>query len=74
MSLRVMTFVGLLILVVGVIVLWLVPTTTSQPRSAKPIGTSAVSHGGSSTAGQPKSCMDTSGVVSSREEAGTPRR
>ena len=74
MSLRVMTFVGLLVLVVGVIVLWLVPTTTSQPRSAKPIGTSAVSHGVNSTVGQPKSRMDTSDVVSSREEAGTPRK
>jgi len=74
MSLRVMTVVGLLVLVVGVIVLWLMPTTMSQPRSAKPIGTSAVSHGGSSTANQPKSQMDTSDVVSSREEAGTPRR
>jgi hypothetical protein len=74
MSLRVMTIVGLLVLVVGVIVLWLVPTTTSQPRSTKPIGTNAVSHGGSSTAGQPKSRIDTSDVVSPREEAGTPRR
>lgn len=74
MSLRLMAFVGLIVLVVGVIVLWVMPTTTSQSRSAKPIGTSAVTHGINSTVVQPKSRMDTSDAVSSREEAGTPRK
>lgn len=74
MSLRVMTFVGFLVLIVGVIMFWLAPATTSQPRSAKPIGTSAVSHGGSSSAGQPMSRTDHPGSRGSREELDTQRR
>ena len=46
MSLRVMTFVGFLVLAVGCMLFWLTPVTTSQPKSVKPIGTSALSHGG----------------------------
>ncbi len=45
MFLQVMTLVGFLVLVLGLMIFWLAPATTSQPRSAKPIGTSAVSHG-----------------------------
>lgn len=74
MSLRVMTLVGLLVLILGLMIFWLVSATTSQPRSVKPIGTSAVSHGGSSSAGQPKSRTDRQGSVGSREELDTQRK
>ena len=74
MSLRVMTLVGFLVLVLGFMMFWLAPATTSPPRSVKPIGTSAVSHGGSSSAGQPRSRMDRPDSVGSREEVDTQRR
>ena len=74
MTLRVMTLLGLLVLVLGCMMVWLAPATTSQPRSVKPIGTSAVSHGGSSSAGQPRSRIDRPGSVGSREELDTQRR
>jgi len=74
MSLRVMTLVGLLVLVLGFIMFWLAPATTSQPGSIKPIGTSAVSHGGSSSAGLPRSRTDRPGFVRSHEEVDTQRR
>jgi|GEM_PF-5037579 hypothetical protein len=74
MPLRVMTLVGLLVLVLGCMIFWLAPATTSQPRSIKPIGTSAVSHGGSSSAGQPRSHTDRPGSVGSREELDTQRK
>jgi hypothetical protein len=45
MSLRVMTLVGGFPLVLGLKMLWPAPATMSPPRSVKPIGTSAVSHG-----------------------------
>ena len=73
MSLRVMTLVGFLVLVLGCMMFWLAPAT-SQPRSVKPIGTSAVSHGGSSSAGQPRSRMDRPDAVTWREELDTQRR
>jgi hypothetical protein len=74
MSLRVMILVGFFVLVLGFMMFWLAPATTSQPRSAKPIGTSAVSHGGSSSAGQPGSRMGHPDSVGSREELDTQRR
>jgi hypothetical protein len=40
-----MTLVGCLPLIRGFKMFWPPPTTTSQPRSVKPIGTSAVSQG-----------------------------
>lgn len=74
MSLWVMTLVGCLVLLVGFIMFWLAPATTSQPRSVKPIGTSAVSHGGSTSAGQPRSRTDRSDSIGSSEAVDTQRR
>ncbi len=74
MSLRIMTLVGLLVLVLGLMIFWLAPATTSQPRSAKPIGTSAVSHGGSSSAGQPGRGVDRPNSPGSIEKVNTQRR
>ena len=74
MTLRVMTLLGLLVLILGCMMVWLAPATTSQPRSVKPIGTSAVSHGGSSSAGQRRSPIDRPGSVGSREELDMQRR
>jgi len=68
MSLRVMTFVGFLVLVVGVIMFWLTPATTSELKSVKPIGASALSH-----TGQPRSRMDSPDSVGSREGLDTQR-
>ena len=72
MSLRVMTLVGFLVL--GVLMFWLAPATTSQPRSVKPIGTSAVRHGGSASAGQPRSRIDHLDSAGSREELDMQKR
>jgi hypothetical protein len=66
MSLRVMTLVGLLVLVLGVMMFWLAPATTSRPKSVKPMGMNAVSHGGGSSAGQARSPVD-------RPDSGDPR-
>ena len=74
MSLRVMTLVGCLVFVPGFMMFWPAPAATSQPRSVKPIGMSAVSHGGSSSAGQPRSRMDRPDAVASREELDMQRR
>jgi hypothetical protein len=53
-----MILVGLLVLVLGFMMFWVAPATTSRPKSVKPIGMKAVSHGGGSSAGQPRSSMD----------------
>ena len=74
MSQRVMTLVGLLVLVLGCMMVWLAPTTMSQPRSAKPIGMSTVSHGGGSFAAQPRSPMDLPDPGGSREDFDMQRR
>jgi hypothetical protein len=74
MSLRVMMFVGFLVLILGCLVSWLTPMTTSQPRSIAPIGTSAVSHGSIASADHAKSRVDPPGSIGSREEVDTPRR
>jgi uncharacterized membrane protein len=74
MFLRVMTLVGFLVLVLGLMIFWLAPATTSQPRSAKPIGTSAVSHGESSSAGQPGPGMGRPDSAGSIEEVNSQRR
>jgi hypothetical protein len=73
MSLRVMTLIGFLVLVLGCMMLWLGPPSRSQPKSVKPIGTSAVSHGGSSSAGQPRSPVDRPDSEGSREKLDTQR-
>lgn len=49
MSLRVMLFLGVLVLILGSLVSWLAPMTTSQPRSLTSIGTTTVSHGSPSS-------------------------
>jgi HAMP domain-containing protein len=64
MSLRVMLFLGVLVLIFGSLVSWLAPMTTSQPRSLTSIGTTTVSHGRPSS---PVSKI-------SREEVDIPRR
>ena len=75
MPLRVVPLVGCFVLVLGVMMLWLAPAMTLQPRLVKPIGTSAVSHGGSSFAGQPRSRMeDRPDSVDSRGELDRQRR
>ena len=74
MSLRVMTPVGLLVLVLGCMMVWLAPTTISQPRSANPIGRSAVSHGAGSFAAQSRSPMDRPDPGGSREDLDMQRR
>jgi hypothetical protein len=74
MSLRVMTLVGLLVLVLGFTMFWLAPATTSRPKSVKPIGMNAVSHGGGSSSGQPRSPMDRPDSGDSREELDMQRK
>jgi uncharacterized membrane protein len=74
MFLRVMTLVGFLVLVLGLMIFWLAPATTSQPRSAKPIGTSAVSHGESSSASRSGPGMDRPDSAGSIEEVNSQRR
>jgi len=74
MPLRVMALVGFLVLALGCIMVWLVPATTSQPKSIKPIGTSAVGHGRSSSADQPRSRTNRPDSGGSREELDMERR
>jgi hypothetical protein len=74
MSLRVMILFGFLVLVLGCMMDWLAPVTTSQTRLVKPIGTNAVSHGGGSSAGQPRSPIDRADSLGSREELNTQKR
>jgi hypothetical protein len=74
MSLRVMTLVGLLVLVLGCMMFWPAPATIPQPRSAKPIGRSAVSQGGGSFAAQSRSPMDRPDPGGSREDLDMQRR
>ena len=58
MSLLVMVLVGCCVLVLGFMMLWLTPATTSQPRAVKPTDSSILNHGANSSAGQPGSRMD----------------
>ena len=51
MCLWVMSLVGCLVFVPWFMMFWLAPATTSQPKSVKPIGTNAVSHGGRPSVG-----------------------
>lgn len=74
MSLRIMTLVGFLVLALGLMMFWLASATTSQPRSAKPISTSAVSHGGNASAGQAGPRTDRPDSAGSIEEVNTQRR
>ena len=73
MSLRVMTLIGFLVLVLGCMMWWLGPPPMSQSKSVKPIGSSAVSHGGSSSAGQPRSAVDRPDSEGSHEKLDTQR-
>ena len=74
MSVRVMTLVGCLVFVPGFMMFWPAPAATSQPVPGKLIGSSAVRHGGSSSAGQPRSRMDRPDAVASCEELDMQRR
>jgi hypothetical protein len=74
MSLQVMTLVGLLVLILAFMMFWLAPATTSRPNSVKPIGMNAVSHGGGSSAGQPRSPMGRPEPGDSREELDMQRK
>jgi hypothetical protein len=69
-----MTLLGFLVLVLRCMMFWLAPATKSQPRSVKPIGKSAVGHGESSSAGQPRSPMDLPDPGGSREDLDMQRR
>ena len=75
MSLRVMTLVGCITLVLGFIMLWQAPATTVQLGVVKPIGTSSVSDRAHSSAGQPRfRTEDRPDFVDLREEWATPGR
>ena len=64
MSLRVMLFLGVLVLILGSLVSWLAPMTISQPRSLTSIGATTESHGSPSSPAR----------RISREEVDIPRR
>ena len=68
MSLLVMVLVGCCVLVLGVMMLWLTPATTWQPRVAKPIDSSILGHATDSSAGQLRSRMDRPDTIDSREK------
>jgi len=68
MSLLVMVLVGCCVLVLGFMMLWLTPATTSQPRVVKPIDSSILSHAVESFAGQLRSRMDRPDSIDSREK------
>ena len=68
MSLLVMVLVGCCVLVLGFMMLWLTPATTSQPRVVKPIDSSILSHAVESSAGQLRSRMDRPDSIDSREK------
>ncbi|OAI48764.1 hypothetical protein AYO43_11005 [Nitrospira sp. SCGC AG-212-E16] len=68
MSLLVMVLVGCCVLVLGFMMLWLTPATTSQPRVVKPIDSSILNHAADSSAGQPRSRMDRPDMMDSREK------
>ena len=74
MSLLVMTFVGFLVLALGCMLFWLTPMRTSQPKSIKPIGTSALSHRGSVSANRSESRMDGPDSAGARQEMDVQRR
>lgn len=68
MSLLVMVLVGCCVLVLGFMMLWLTPATTSQPRVVKPTDSSILNHGADSSAGQPRSRTDRPDTIDSREK------
>ena len=74
MSLRVMLFVGCIVLVLGYLVPRLMPMTRSQEKSISPTGTSAVSHGGVVSTSLATSRLDHPAVIDSREKVDISRR
>ena len=70
MSLLVMIFIGCVVLVLGLMMLWLTPATTSQPKLIKPIDTSIQNHKVNSSADQPRSRKDRPDTVDVTREIG----
>lgn len=68
MSLLAMVLVGCCVLVLGVMMLWLTPVTTSPPRVVKPIDSSILGHAAESSAGQLSSRTDRPDTIDSREK------
>jgi len=63
-----MIFIGCVVLVLGLTMLWLTPATTSQPTLIKPIDTSIQNHKVNSSADQPRSRKDRPDTVDAREK------
>jgi hypothetical protein len=68
MPLRVMILIGGCVLVLGLMMLWITPATTSQPRVIKPVDSGILSHGTQSSAGLPGSHQDHPDTTDSREK------
>jgi hypothetical protein len=68
MSLRVMVLIGCCVLVLGFMMLWITPATTSQPRVVKPVDSGILIPGAESFASQPRSRMDHPDTIDSREK------
>lgn len=68
MPLRVMILIGGCVLVFGLMMLWITPATTSQPKVIKPVDSGILSHGTQSSAGQPGSHQDRPNTTDSREK------
>ena len=68
MPLRVMILIGGCVLVLGLMMLWIAPATTSQPSVIKPVDSGILSHGTQSSAGQPGSHQDRPHTTDSREK------
>ena len=68
MSLLVMILIGCFVLVMGFMMLWITPATTSQPRVVKPTDSNVLSHGANSSADQQRSRMDRPDTIDSREK------
>ena len=74
MSLRVMLFVGCMILVLGHFMSRLTPMTTSQEKLIPPAGTSTVNHGDMVSTSLATSRLAHPGVIDSHEKVDIPRR
>ena len=74
MSLRIMLFVGCIVLLLGYLVPRLTPMTTSQAWSISPTGTSAMSHEGIVSTSLAMSSLVHPGVIDSHEKVDIPRR
>src|SRR6476620_6430649 len=68
MSLLVMVIVGCCVLVMGFMMLWLTPATTSQPRVVNPTDSSILNHVVNSSGGPPRTRTDRPDTMDSREK------